>query len=106
MTKSAIDEFFDRTNDWMAEQDAKVQKLRDGTPKGELKADYLAALYRRKRLALGLRILSDTGVPESLRAEKREEIAAVEKTLAELEQKLDAAGIRVRKIRGDAWYER
>jgi hypothetical protein len=96
---SGLDDFFRQIDEMKAKQDAKVAALRDGTDLGDLKADYLAATYQRQRLTTGLRILTDTGVPELARAEKRAEIAQVDKKLAELERRLDAKGIRVRKVR-------
>jgi hypothetical protein len=77
---SGLDDFFRQIDEMKAKQDAKVAALRDGTDLGDLKADYLAATYQRQRLTTGLRILTDTGVPELARAEKRAEIAQVDKS--------------------------
>ncbi len=96
---STFDQFFDAVDAQHRQETARVSDLRDGTPVGDLKADYRAAVYQRRRTAQALTFIADGPSLEPHRQEYRDKITDLDAELADLEAKLDAAGIRVQKIR-------
>lgn len=83
-------------------ENRRIAKLRDGTPAGELKADYLERVYRRKRTKDAIRLLgvADIGPDNPQRAEYQAEVDQIEAELPGIERRLDALGIQIRKKRG------
>jgi hypothetical protein len=102
--------FLDRASDFLTanvvaaeREDARVASLRDGTPLGTLKADYLGALYKRRRTLLALQILDHANVGEcEQRAGFRKTAATLSARMDKLERALDEAGIAIKKTRGPA----
>lgn len=79
-----------------------MKTQRDGTLVGDLKAEYLAALYQRRNTLQSIEILESTGVADNIYPKHytyRAEIEQLDQTLADLECRLSDAGVTVKKVR-------
>ncbi len=77
----------------------RIEALRDGTEAGDLKAEYLERVYRRHRTKTCIAVLDAGGVSQGAEPRVRyvAEVEQIDAELPEIEARLDAMGVRIKK---------